>query len=64
MAPVAFITGAPQSSSLAIARRFAREGDDLVLAARQPDRLKATATGWVCRARLQPAPAAMLSRPQ
>lgn len=44
MAPTVLITGASQGSGKATALLFARNGYDLVLAARQPDRLEAVAT--------------------
>jgi len=43
MAPTVLITGASQGIGKATALLFAREGYDLVLAARQPDRLSAVA---------------------
>ncbi|MBW4574301.1 MAG: SDR family oxidoreductase [Aphanothece sp. CMT-3BRIN-NPC111] len=43
MAPIALITGASQGIGYSTALLFARKGYDLVLAARQPDRLSAVA---------------------
>jgi short-subunit dehydrogenase len=43
MAPIVLITGASQGSGRATALLFARHGYDVVLAARQPDRLHAVA---------------------
>jgi short-subunit dehydrogenase len=43
MAPTILITGASQGSGKATAILFAQKGYDVVLAARQPDRLEAVA---------------------
>jgi 3-hydroxy acid dehydrogenase/malonic semialdehyde reductase len=48
MKPIALITGASSGFGLAIAKRFAAEGYDLIITGRRSDRLKALANELAC----------------